>query len=152
MIYLVQHGEAQSKEENPDRPLTDQGAQHAQDLGDFLARAGIRVSTVFHSGKLRARQTAEILAEYLAPGDNVEQMDGLGPKDPAEPMREHLAAQEQDVMVVSHLPFVAHLAAALAGGREDEPAVAFTPGTVVALEPGDGHARIAWMIRPELLH
>ena len=153
MIYLVQHGEAQPKEENPDRPLTDQGAQYAQDLGDFLARAGVRVSTVHHSGKLRARQTAEILAEYLAPGDAADEMEGLGPKDPTAPVRERLLDGDGDVMLVSHLPFVARLAAALVGGDEEQPPVAFTPGTVVAVESeGGDDRRIAWMIRPELLH
>lgn len=153
MIYLVQHAEAQSKEDNPDRPLTEQGAQYAQDMGDFLARAGVRVTTVYHSGKLRARQTAEILAEYLAPGDAAAAMEGLGPKDPVEPVRAQLAERDDHVMLVSHLPFVASLAAALVGGNEEQPPVAFTPGTVVALEPGseDG-GRIAWMVRPELLH
>lgn len=153
MIYLVQHGEAQSKEENPDRPLTEQGAQYAQDMGDFLARAGVRVTTVYHSGKLRARLTAEALAEYLAPRDAADEIEGVGPKDPTAPVRERLLGTEEHVMLVSHLPFIASLAAALVGGDEERPPVAFTPGTVVALEPDqENGARIAWMVRPELLH
>ena len=152
MIYLVQHGEAQPKEENPDRPLTEQGAQYAQDMGDFLARAGVRVGTVHHSGKLRARQTAEILAEYLAPRDAADEMEGLGPKDPTGPVRDRLLESDEHVMVVSHLPFIASLAAALLGGDEERPPVSFTPGTVVAVECDDNGARIAWMVRPELLH
>ena len=52
MIYLVQHGEAQAKEENPDRPLTERGEDRARALGDFLARAGIRVDAIHDSGKL----------------------------------------------------------------------------------------------------
>ena len=59
---------------------------------------------------------------------------------------------EKDVMLVSHLPFVALLTAALTGASETHPPVAFTPGTAIALQPdGEGNWQIVWMIRPDLL-
>ena len=68
MLYLVQHGEAMDKDRNPDRPLTERGEVDIRNLGGFLERAGIAVEAVLDSGKHRARQTAEILSEYLTPG------------------------------------------------------------------------------------
>jgi phosphohistidine phosphatase len=36
------------------------------------------VSTIYHSGKLRAKQTAELFAQFLAPA-SVEEIEGLSP-------------------------------------------------------------------------
>jgi len=61
-LYLVQHGKAKSKDEDPDRPLTDQGRNDIKKVAVFLAEnAGLKVTSIYHSGKTRARQTAEVL-------------------------------------------------------------------------------------------
>jgi len=59
-VYLVRHGKAKSKEEDPERHLTERGAEEVRRVARFLAAAGIQVSKILHSGKTRARQTAEI--------------------------------------------------------------------------------------------
>ena len=61
-LYLAQHGEACPKEVDPERPLTDQGREDIERLTAFLGRAGIQVTRVIDSGKLRAAQTADLLA------------------------------------------------------------------------------------------
>ena len=53
------------KEVDPDRPLSDQGWEDIRNTAAFASRAGVRVDTVWHSGKTRARQTAQALAEAL---------------------------------------------------------------------------------------
>ena len=55
-LYLVQHGEACAKEVDAERPLTDQGKRDIDRLAAFLKQAGIQVSRVIHSGKLRAKK------------------------------------------------------------------------------------------------
>ena len=87
-LYLVQHGEALPKEVDSDRPLSDQGQQDVERLARFLANRGVRVSQVWHSGKTRARQTAELLAAALAPGVKAEARAGLAPNDPTEAFAE----------------------------------------------------------------
>jgi len=47
-------------------------------------RAGVLLDRCFHSGKLRAAQSAELLA--AAVGGIVEQRDGLAPNDPLVPI------------------------------------------------------------------
>jgi broad specificity phosphatase PhoE len=64
-IYLVQHGEAKSEEEDPRRTLTDKGVGEVQKVAEFLRPLTLAVDTVWHSGKARAQQTAELLAEAL---------------------------------------------------------------------------------------
>ena len=79
-LFLVRHGEATSKEEDPERPLTKVGRSNVVRIADWAASIGIRVDEIRHSGKLRAEQTAEIFSECLnaAPPRVV---SGLAPND-----------------------------------------------------------------------
>ena len=151
-LYLVQHGEALPKEINSDRPLSDQGRQDLEQFARFLAGPGIRVSRVWHSGKTRARQTAELLAAAVAPGMKTEARAGLAPNDPTEAFAETLAAWREDAMVVGHLPFMGRLVTHLVAKSDDGTTVAYLPGSLVCLERDeDGAWAIAWMLRPELM-
>jgi phosphohistidine phosphatase len=151
-LYLVQHGEALPKEINSDRPLSDQGRQDLEQFARFLAGRGIRVSRVWHSGKTRARQTAELLAAAVAPGMKTEARAGLAPNDPAEAFAETLVALREDTMVVGHLPFMARLVTHLVAKSNGGTTVAYLPGSIVCLERDeDGAWAIAWMLRPELM-
>jgi phosphohistidine phosphatase len=150
-LYLVQHGEAVAEGVDPARPLSETGRSDVAKMARFLAD-GVRVSQVLHSGKLRAEQTAALLAAALAPGRLPVARPGLNPKDPTEGIARAVAAWDEDAMLVGHLPFMAKLASRLVAGRDDAGVVAFQPGTVVCLERGDQqHWTIAWMIRPELV-
>ncbi len=151
-LFLVQHGDAVSKAVDPDRPLSDGGRQDVERLAAFLAGRGIGAARVLHSGKTRARQTAEILAAAAAPGIRIEAAPGLDPNDPTAPMAEAVSGWASDTLVVGHLPFMDRLVARLVGGPETGGVTGFRPGSLVCLEPADaGTWTIAWMIRPELL-
>ena len=151
-LYLVQHGEALPKEINSDRPLNDQGRQDLEQFARFLTGRGIRVSRVWHSGKTRARQTAELLAAAVAPGLKTGAWAGLAPNDPTEGFAEKLATWREDAMVVGHLPFMARLVTRLVTKSDDGTTVAYLPGSLVCLERDeDGAWAIAWMLRPELV-
>ena len=66
-LFLVQHGEARSEVEDPERSLTDRGEETVRKVAAWAARAGLRVGQIRHSGKRRAEQTAAILADSLRP-------------------------------------------------------------------------------------
>jgi hypothetical protein len=93
---------------------------------------------VAHSGKLRAQQTAEVLAAALAPAAVLEIMTGLNPNDPVEPVARRVAGWTSDTILVGHLPFMGRLMARLVAGHERGPVAAFVPGSVVCLEQGRG--------------
>jgi len=151
-LYLVQHGEAVPEEVDPARPLSERGREEVRQVGAFLARTGIGVEGVLHSGKRRAEQTAMILAAALAPTVSPAARPGLNPNDPTDSLAREAAAWDHDVMLVGHLPFMARLASRLVAGREDAGVVAFQPGSVLGLERSDRQRwTIAWMLRPELL-
>ena len=57
-LYLVQHGEAKSKAEDPQQPLAEQGREDVAQVVAFAAGAGLQVRQIRHSGKRRAEETA----------------------------------------------------------------------------------------------
>lgn len=150
-LYLVQHGDALSKDVNPERPLSDQGRSSVMRLAAFL-RGRIQVLHVVHSGKTRAQQTADILAASVAPDHPVESVTGINPNDVTETFAHQLVQSTEDTLVVGHLPFMASLVARLVNGSEDRAVVEYQPGSIVCLELNDAAKwLIQWMIRPELL-
>ena len=150
-LYLVQHGEALAREVDPDRPLSEKGRTEVGRMAAMLA-GHVSVTQVLHSGKTRARQTAELLAVKLADGAPVEQMEGLAPDDPVAPVAQQFLGEKADTLVVGHLPFMARLVTRLISGSEDPAVVSFRPGSVACLEPADGVSwRLQWMLRPDLL-
>ena len=69
LLHLVRHADAGNPEAwtGPDaaRPLSDKGRTQAERLGMFLADHDVRPDALITSPKLRASQTAEIIAGHL---------------------------------------------------------------------------------------
>ena len=150
-LYLVQHGQAFPAAEHPDRPLTDQGRREVAAVAALLARGQSRLSRIIHSGKIRARQTAEILADHLKPSQPVAAATGLDPHDPVEPWVATVNGWTEDGLLVGHQPFLGQLVSRLVLG-EERALVDYRPGTAVCLEPtGAGAWRIVGMFGPALL-
>lgn len=152
-IYLVQHGAAMPKDEDPERPLTEGGREDIKKVASFLARSRVSVGRVIHSGKRRALETALLLADVLGPGNVAEEASGIAPNDSVDDFFQLVDGWTEDTMVVGHLPFMSRMVSRLTTGNEDEPVVHFMPGTVACLERGENGSgwTIAWVVRPELL-
>lgn len=149
-VYLVQHAEAKPEHEDPARPLTDRGREEVQQVARHAAKIGLNVSEIRHSGKLRAKQTAEILAERLSPHRGIREMKGLAPMDdPAEAKAELEAAQEP-LMLVGHLPHLSRLASVLLVGDPGREIIRFRMGAIVCLSKIEGGWVVKWMLTPEL--
>ncbi len=150
-LYLVQHGEALPKDVDPGRPLSNVGHAEVGLMAELLA-GHMKVSRVVHSGKERARQSAEIFTAIIAGEFPVEAISGINPNDPVEDFATQLTHWKEDVLVVGHLPFMAKLVSLLVSGSPDADIVAYTPGSIVCLESADcKHWQIQWMVRPELV-
>ncbi|MDQ6972099.1 MAG: phosphohistidine phosphatase SixA [Mariprofundaceae bacterium] len=150
-LYLVQHGEALSREEDAQRPLSKQGADAVRRMGDYLySKAGLVVPEVLHSGKARAEQTAELLARCL--NGVFSAGPDLNPNDDPGLWSAHLAARSEDVMLVGHLPHLQRLAALLLSGSANQAPVSFTHAGVVCLErDSEGGWHLQWAMTPALL-
>jgi len=150
-LYLIQHGEATSKDLNPQRPLTEKGTQDVKKVSVFLKQANININTISHSGKKRARETASILANTLSPDRPPIQKDGLAPNDPIDNIYKEILEKDKDLMIVGHLPHLARLASKLLLDAEDKYIIEFKPGSVLLLEKLQENWKVAWFIIPELL-
>jgi phosphohistidine phosphatase len=133
-IYLVRHGEATPQPDDSLSPLSEKGRYDVGRLGRFLSHAAIRVETIFYSKKLRAQQTAEILAKEIKFRGKIEMHPGLAPMDSVVPVASELAQATDDIMLVGHMPFMGKLVAKLVNGNECDDVVAFQTATLVCLE------------------
>ncbi len=152
LLYLVQHGEARKKEEDPSRGLTTRGRNDAEKISGYLSKQVIPLDEIFHSGKLRAEETADIFAEALKPVHGVARANGLLPLDNPTLVHEKLLGMESNIMLVGHLPHLGRLASLLLCGDPEKHVVSFHMAGVVCLERDtNGLWSLQWMITPPVL-
>ena len=151
-LYLMQHGKPVPKEEDPERPLSSKGIDEINKMAEFLKKRGIRVDKIFHSGKTRAMQTAEIMISMLSPDKKPMERKGLSPMDDVNYFVEQIREVEEDIMIVGHLPHLARLTSLLVAGSESLSVVAFQQGGLVCLSiDKDLNWHISWMLVPEII-
>ncbi len=158
-LYLVRHGVAVREDQDPQRPLSEAGAETVRRLGTFLGRGQvISVGEIRHSGKLRARQTAEILAQSSGMAAPLRATPDLAPQADVSGLVAELERAEENLMLVGHLPHLSRLASALIGASPDLEAFDFEAGAILCLRTvpdraRSGHGRawvVAWMLAPQL--
>jgi phosphohistidine phosphatase len=151
-LYLIQHGEAKSEVEDPERSLTPRGEKEVISVSKVAPGLHINPSKVFHSGKLRAKQTAEIISSALKiPDPSVQPIQGLNPNDDIRPWAERISKEKEDFMLVGHLPFLEKLTSFLLCGNENARLVLFRYGAIVCLDQKeDKRWAIRWILTPEM--
>jgi phosphohistidine phosphatase len=152
-IYLMQHGEAVPAEVDPERPLADAGRASVAAVAAHAAARGVTVDRIVHSGKLRAVQTAAILAEAVG-CTALDRADGLKPGDDVRAAAAALVdpGQAGSLAIVGHLPSLDRLASLLVAGDPEAHVVKFRNGGLVSLVPSAavGRFSVAWAITPEV--
>ena len=149
-VYLVQHGEAKPGAIDPERSLTDHGREEVERVTRRAAALRLQVAEVRHSDKLRARQTAEILAEQLSPSAGLREMEGLAPMDDPEKARIQIEAAQGPLMLVGHLPHLSRLASSLLVGDPAKEIIRFRNGAIICLVKAERGWLVGWMLTPEL--
>ena len=91
---------------------------------------------VWHSGKLRARQTAEAFWRACNPLAECSAARDLQPDDPAWRIRDRLRGETRDLLIAGHFPHLPRLLTLLVTNR-DEPLISFPLHGVVAIERED---------------
>lgn len=151
-LYLVQHAEAKKEEEDPTRGLTDKGFRDIALTALFAHDQGLAVSRIYHSGIKRALQTSQAFADQIHPAEGMSEADWLAPMDDPKRWEDRLAHMHEDVMLVSHLPYLAKLASLLLCGDGSRSVVDFKNAGIVCLKRfDDGHWAVEWMITPEMV-
>lgn len=139
-VYLVQHADALPADADPARPLSPTGVRQADGAARFLASLSVRPDRIVHSGKERARHTAEIIATALGCA-SVEPRAGIDPNDDPAPIAEELIAATDSPMIVGHMPFLRRLANALLGTGALDP-IDFDNASPLVLIRDGGRFRI----------
>jgi len=150
-LYLIQHGEAKSEAEDPERSLTARGEKEVMAVSKMAGGLQIRPSKIYRSVKLRAKQTAEIIASALKISDLVQPVQGLNPNDDIHVWAERISKEKDDLMLVGHLPFLEKLTSFLLCEDENARLVLFRYGAIVCLDQkGDKGWAIRWILTPEM--
>ncbi len=134
-VFLVHHADALSPGVDPMQPLSFAGRAGVERLAAEAAGRGVKPVCIWHSGKLRARQTGQAFWQACNPFSTITAERGLLPGDPPEWIRDRLAGETRDIMVVSHMPYLPALLALMTGREHAD----FPSHGIVALEAeGDG--------------
>jgi phosphohistidine phosphatase len=151
-LYLARHGEYVTHDIQKLGALSDKGRRDIECLAKLIQPLRIQVAHIFHSGKTRAEQTAQLLASAFISSNPWSAYSGINPEDDVAAFAEVVNTLEEDVLVVGHLPFMARLTNKLLINNENHELVFFHPGTLLCLERLD-HERwvIQWLLNPSLV-
>lgn len=144
-FYLVRHGEAVSAVENPQRPLSAAGRANVERLARWALERGVRIAVIYHSGILRAAETAAILAAQLSPPAGVKEHGGLLPEDDPAIAKAEIGSAQEPIMLVGHLPHMNRLAGLLFAGDPDRAVAEFPTATMLGCEWDQGRCKILWI-------
>ena len=141
-LVIVHHGDAVGPEVDPRRPLSARGRETVDRLAAEAASRGVKPAVIWHSGKLRAKETAEAFWRACNPFAEFSATRDLQPEDQPEWMRDRLRGETRDILIAGHYPHLPRLVPLLLGAGPDGPsrgadAAPFPQNGVVALESDD---------------
>jgi len=148
-LYIVQHGLSLPKELDSERGLSDNGRADVTRIADAAKGYGVTVSSIVHSGKKRAFQTAEIMAAYLNPPQGIHASNGMDPQDDVDPWVKKLDSAANQ-MLVGHLPFLERLVSCLIIGKPEPMVFKLQNGGIVCLDTHSGSWAIRWVLMPHI--
>jgi phosphohistidine phosphatase len=166
-IYLMRHGIAADLGvggviRDADRPLTPEGRVRLQQAAEGMRRAEMKFNLIFASPLLRARQTAEAVADVLGLQHKVKVIETLAPgrglvgaeSNRGEIFIEMGAYTFQRALLVGHQPDLSELASYLLTGNRNLN-IEFKKGAICAIEvtslPPRGPGLLRWLLTPRHL-
>ncbi|MEE8132328.1 MAG: phosphohistidine phosphatase SixA [Nitrososphaerales archaeon] len=150
-IYLVRHGEARSEDEDPAKSLSERGENSISLVSEHLYSLGLKISKIYHSEKLRAKQSAKILYGKMQPKDGMEEVKGLAPTDSVDVAQGIINNSKESIMIVGHLPHLSRLLSQLIVGDQGKMLLRFDPGSVVCVTSNGEGWTIDWSLRSAIL-
>lgn len=151
-LYLLRHGEAVENNDGGESTLSEWGKFEVGKTGAEIAARIDRLDIIFHSKKLRAKQTAEIIQAAMKFKTIVplNEMEGLNPNDSAAEIAKWASEIQNDIMLVGHLPFMDKLAVLLLKESAEKHSISFGIACVACLERGNsGDWFLMWFFNPK---
>lgn len=142
-LWLLRHGEAEPKARtDAERNLTGKGRVEVERAATYLQEQPLQA--ILASPYQRAQQTAEIIRQALGFAGPVETVPWLTPEtDPADALLYLDRRTEQDILLVTHQPFVGVFGGWLIGGHRNAP----LPMTTASLAELEGDYLAAGLMR-----
>jgi phosphohistidine phosphatase len=153
LLYLVRHGQANLADKDPKKCLSKKGREEVLKTALFLVEhVKNKISRIVHSGKCRAKETAEIIGERLNPSKGIEETDHLNPLDEPTIWQERIETEKEDLMLVGHLPYLSKLTSLLLYKNENIQQIEFQAASVLCLKREENKSWcVLWMVSPETL-
>lgn len=150
-LYLVRHGKARKGGKDRLRPLTLGGIAEIEAVAALLKRLRLRMEAIWHSDRVRAVETAQILLGAVVMTGRMSRHADMGPDDSIRPVLRKIKKTRGDLMIVGHLPHLSKLASKLLTGSASREIVKFSTGSVAALTREiDGGWCLEWLSAPML--
>jgi phosphohistidine phosphatase len=163
-IYLLRHAIAAAKddpafESDSERPLTNKGIKKFRKAARGIDRLGVPFDAILTSPLVRARQTADIVAEILGQESCVDELAGLAPDGSPEHLVSELGSSveaREHILLVGHEPFLGKLAKFLLSGKNDaDGVIPLRKGGICRIEidavPPAQPGQIHWLLTPKQL-
>jgi phosphohistidine phosphatase len=156
-LYLLRHAEAAPGVPDAGRLLTDHGHEQVSRMGRSVDWSCLKeVKSIEHSGLVRARQTAEQLAEEVGLRQPLAIRPSIRPADDPRMLALELATSRHDRFIVGHNPHHSRLAGLLLGRGPQEVSLVLKKAAFLGLERtrmGDknaplGHWTLLWLLSP----
>ena len=150
-LFLVQHGYSLPKDKDPKKGLSPEGIAETKRIAEVAKAYQVLVSGITHSGKTRARQTAEIFETILKPEQGIQESSGLNPIDDVGAFAEKIEFTANR-MLVGHLPFMERMTSFLITGSMERPVFKFQNSGIVCLDkdPATQFWMIKWTLMPNI--
>jgi len=149
-LYLVRHGEAAESDDGGEPTLSEWGKFEVEKTGFEISHRPDHPDIIFHSGKLRAKQTAEIIRAKIDAIVPIEKMEGLKPNDSVAEIAGWAGEIKNDIMLIGHLPFMDKLAALLLKDSKEKHSISFGTACVACLERNDSDDwNLLWYFKPQ---
>jgi phosphohistidine phosphatase len=150
-LYIVQHGQSLTKDLDPEKGLSPQGIGEVEKIAGVAQNYGVTVTRIQHSGKKRARQTAELIAAILKPENGLQEVAGIKPLDDVAAFASRVD-YSADTMVVGHLPFLERLTSFLITGQQSPIVFKLQNGGILCLDQmaNSDTPAIKWALMPRV--
>jgi len=133
-LLLVRHGQAAEAATDDARKLTSLGVRQAETVGGLLNTLQWSGSEVWHSTKVRARETAENMAKSSGLSLNLQERSGLRPEDDVIECATAFEGITTNLIVVGHNPFMDGLGGYLSTGDRFHVEHFFSTGSALHLK------------------
>jgi phosphohistidine phosphatase len=159
-LYILRHGlavepGASEYSKDSERPLTPKGERKLWTIAQALEELGISFDWILSSPYVRARQTAEIVAEALNVHKKLEISETLMPAGSTKKLIEminHREPPREDVLLVGHEPYLSQLISLLVSGNNEMQVTMKKGGlcklSTESLEQGRC-ATLEWLLTPK---